>query len=270
MEASNNKPVIFVSLAPQAFLVKAIAGPDLDVHILIESGQDPHHWLPNPNQILILSKAIGCFPSGLPFEQNFLPKIRGQQNSPQIFPPISIHSSTNDHEKDPHIWLSPPLLIEQTTLIAESLKQLKPDNASLYKNRAEALKIEIAALHYQLTGQLAPHKGRSFLIFHNALGHFARTYDLSQNVIQSGGAPPDPKRLRQIIKQAKLNRTSTVIIQPQFDNHSARMIAEAIGGRVVIIDPLAEDVLANLKHIADTLTDAFSQSHPLDQQQSEK
>ena len=40
------------------------------------------------------------------------------------------------------------------------------------------------------------------------------------------------------------------------------MIANAIDGRVVTIDPLAEDVLANLKQIADTLTAAFSQTRP--------
>ena len=38
------------------------------------------------------------------------------------------------------------------------------------------------------------------------------------------------------------------------------MVADAIGGRVVIIDPLSEDVLANLKQIADKLTASFSQA----------
>jgi len=260
VENSENKPVIFVSVPPHAFLMKAIAGSEFDVRTLIEPGQDPHHWLPTPKQTLALSKAAGWFPSGLPFEKSILPKIRSQKTTLQIFPPTGTHSSTHDHETDPHTWLSPPLLIEQTELIASALSQLDPDKALLYHDRAKTLKKKIDAMHNELIEQLSPYHGRSFVIFHNALGHFTRTYDLSQNVIQSGDASPNPKRLREIIKQAHQDKTMVVFVQPQFDDQSARMVADAIGGRVVTLDPLSEDVLANLKHIADTLTAAFSQT----------
>jgi len=261
-ETPGNKPVIFVSVAPQAFLVKVVAGPEFDVRTLIEPGQDPHHWLPSPKQTLALSKAAAWFPSGLPFEQSILPKIRSGKSAVQIFPLVDTHSFAHDHETDPHSWLSPPLLIEQTKLISTALSQLDPEKASLYQSRALTLTENTAALHTNLTEQLSSYRGRSFLIFHSALGHFARTYQLSQKVIQSGDAPPDPKHLREIIRQAQQNKTTAVLIQPQFDDQGARMVAEAIGGRVVIIDPLAEDVLANLKHIADTLTEVFSQTDP--------
>jgi len=260
---SESKQVIFASVPPQAFLVNAIAGPEYDVRSLIEPGQDPHHWLPSPKQSFALSKATAWFPSGLPFEYNILRKIQNQKTAVQIFSTPDSHAphqNKHHHESDPHTWLAPPLLIEQITFIADSLGQLNPDKASLYKDRAKTLKTKLTVLHDELTEQLAPYKGRSFLIFHDALSHFAHSYGLTQNVIQSGDAPPDPKRLRNIIKQAQENLTKTVYIQPQFDDQSARMIADAIGGRVVIINPLAEDVFTNMKQIADTLTHTFSQT----------
>ncbi len=265
-DITNNTPkppVLFASVPPQAFLLKFIAGPEFEVRTLIDADQDPHHWLPAPKQILALSKAAAWWPAELPFEHNLLPKIRATQNPPQIFPSPGTHPPQAHHDhsgSDPHNWLSPPLLIEQTHQIAEVLSQLDPDNTSLYQQRARDLGRGIAALHKKLTRQLAPHKGRSFLIFHNALEHFAHTYSLSQKTIQSGDASPDPKRLREIIKQAQQDKTRVVFVQPQFDGQSAHMIARAIGGEVVTIDPLAEDVLANLQHIADTLLDAFSQA----------
>ncbi|NOY00059.1 MAG: zinc ABC transporter solute-binding protein [Verrucomicrobia bacterium] len=261
--SKKNKALLFASVPPQAFLLKTIAGSDYDVLTLIKHGQDPHHWLPSPKQTLALNKSTAWFPSNLPFEENLLPKLHAQQSSLKIFPPLgahSVHDKQHLHQRDPHTWLAPPLLIEQSTFIADSLGQLNPEKAALFKDRAETLKTKLNALHKEITKQLAPYKGRSFLIFHNSLSHFALSYGLSQHVIQSGDASPDPKRLRDIIKQAKEDKITSVFIQPQFDDQSARMVADAIGGQVVIIDPLAEDVLANLKHIADTLTDSFSQT----------
>ena len=204
----------------------------------------------------------GLVSLGPAFRTGIVQKIRSNRSTPQIFPLADSNSFTHDHQTDPHSWLSPPLLIEQTKLIATTLSQLDPEKASLYQSRALTLTENTAALHTKLTEQLSSYRGRSFLIFHSALGHFARTYQLSQKVIQLGDAPPDPKHLREIIRQAQQNKTTAVLIQPQFDDQGARMVAEAIGGRVVIIDPLAEDVLANLKHIADTLTEVFSQTDP--------
>lgn len=265
-EASTTKPVIFVSVPPQAFFVKTIAGPDFVVRTLIESGQDPHHWLPSPKQTLALSKATSWLPANLPFEQKLFSKVWDKQQKPENFPAIIEQNSDHDHhhhdEEDPHSWLSIPHLTKQIEVITKELQKLNPENTELYLKRSKKLASSLSTLHDEITQQLSPHKGRSFLIFHNALGHFAHSYQLKQNVIQSGDASPEPKRIRKIIKQAKENKTTTIFIQPQYDDQSARMIADAIKGQVVIIDPLEEDVLANLKYIADTLAESFSRSDP--------
>lgn len=267
--AQPGQAVLFASVPPQAFLLKAIAGDNFKVHTLIAPGQDPHHWMPSPKQMLALNKGAAWWPAGLPFEQNLLPKIQATANGPQIFlpsaHPVAQHSNNHldhKHHNDAHTWLSPPLLIQQGQDIAEQLGQLDPQHQQFYQNQALVLIKKITALDQQITQQLAPHQQRSFLIFHKALTHFADNYHLSQQVIQSGDASPDPKHLRSIIKQARQNHNTVIITQPQFDSQSAHMVAKAIGARIVIIDPLSEDVLANLKYIADTLSSDFSQSNP--------
>lgn len=42
-----------------------------------------------------------------------------------------------------------------------------------------------------------------------------------------------------------------IFTQPQFSAKSASLVAEAIEGRVVIADPLAEDWPANLRRVAE-------------------
>lgn len=271
-EPAGETPVIFASVPPQAYLLKSIAGPEFNIRILIEPGQDPHHWLPSPKQTLALHQAVAWFPSGLPFEKKLLSGFKNQKTGLQVFSPVASDlpdtqaetesSSDHHHQSDPHTWMSPPWLIEQAAATAKALGQLDPKKAALYRDRANSLSENIAILDKQLSQQLTPYRGRSFLILHPALGHFAHTYGLEQNVIQPGDASPDPKRLRDIIKQAQRDKTTTVFTQPQFDDQSARMVAKAIAGRVATIDPLAEDVLANLKQIGDTLLDAFSQEQP--------
>ncbi len=40
-----------------------------------------------------------------------------------------------------------------------------------------------------------------------------------------------------------------VFVQPQFDMSNARQVAQAIGGVVVAVDPLAADYVENLRRV---------------------
>ena len=50
-----------------------------------------------------------------------------------------------------------------------------------------------------------------------------------------------------------------IFVQPQFDSRSATTVAQAIGGTVVPIDPMAREVTANLVTIASAIEQAFRQ-----------
>jgi zinc transport system substrate-binding protein len=48
-----------------------------------------------------------------------------------------------------------------------------------------------------------------------------------------------------------------VFVQPQFDQASAEILASSIGGAVLSMDPLAQDVVDNFSRMADTLEKAL-------------
>jgi zinc transport system substrate-binding protein len=56
------------------------------------------------------------------------------------------------------------------------------------------------------------------------------------------------------IETAKTKGIDVILVQRQFDTHSAEAIASEIGGRVIELDPLAEDWLANMRTIATTIS----------------
>jgi len=48
-----------------------------------------------------------------------------------------------------------------------------------------------------------------------------------------------------------------IFTHPQFNQKKADIIASAIGGKVVVIDPLSQDYLENLKKIGQALHASF-------------
>ncbi|NNE93953.1 MAG: zinc ABC transporter solute-binding protein [Verrucomicrobiales bacterium] len=164
----------------------------------------------------------------------------------------------HDHgENDPHIWLSPELLINQVRVLHYVLEEVTGQNHSgeVHKN-AEELEAAITQLDYDLALKLKPIKGQSFYVYHGAFGYFAQAYGLKQESIEIGGRKPEPKQLAALIEKAKSEGVKMIFVQPQFDQTSAKAIADAIGGTVLSVDPLETDVLANLQKIADAIIES--------------
>ncbi len=254
---------VFAGIPPLAYLVEQIGGPHVAVEVLVQPGQDPHTFEPTPRQVSALSRARLFFQIGIPFENALLAKLR--QSTPRmtvIDCAVGVEKRTmdqpcfeHDHSDhrgtpDPHVWLSPPLLKVQAENVAAALVRADPAHADDYQRNLAALLGRIDAAHRRIERMLAPYRGRSFYVFHPGFGYFADTYGLEEKAIEAGGRSPTPKQLRALIGKARAEGAKTVFVQPQFDPHGARTIAEAIGGQVVPIDGLAKDVLHNLENIA--------------------
>ena len=162
----------------------------------------------------------------------------------------------HDHSYDPHVWLSPPLLAEVARNIRDALTDLNPANATLYSKNLEAFEREIETLDEELAFTLEPCRGSAFFVYHPAFTHFAARYGLEQKAIEFEGKSPTPKQLMSVVHEARQSGASVIFTQPQFDPASAQTVADAIGGTVKSIDPLAKDILANLREISLTLYQA--------------
>ncbi|MCK4311545.1 MAG: zinc ABC transporter substrate-binding protein, partial [Candidatus Cloacimonetes bacterium] len=71
--------------------------------------------------------------------------------------------------------------------------------------------------------------------------------------VEIEGKTPTAKELSRIIDFAKNKNIKVIFVQSQFSTTEAEAIAESIDGKVIQIDPLAEDYLNNLKHIVDVM-----------------
>ncbi|MGI9242072.1 MAG: metal ABC transporter solute-binding protein, Zn/Mn family [Verrucomicrobiales bacterium] len=274
----DGKLSVFVSIPPQAGFVKAIGGDRVVVTSFAGEGQDPHQITVQPKQMSELAKAHVYFSVEMPFEQLLITKIRDQKGAPEIVDTTQgikllefeegahdhDHGDDHDHdhahgESDPHIWLAPEKIRTQAETIARELKKLAPEHADEFDANLASFLEKLETLDYAISEQMEPFLGDTFFVYHAAFGYFADAYGLYQEPVETGGQSPTPKALTELITQAKEEGAKVIFVQPQFDSRNAETVAKEIGGKVVPLDPLAEDVLGNLKTIADSIAGALAE-----------
>ena len=259
---------IAVSIQPQAYFVQKIGGDFVSVTVLVPPGANPATYEPKPTQMVSVSASKVYFAIGVPFEQAWLPKFSSVNPSLTIIytdagiekiPMHSVHHhGVSGHRMkdrggamlDPHIWLSPPLVKIQAEHILNGLKQSDPIHAKRYETNFFQFSEEIDRLDADLRRLFSDLGQVRFLVFHPSWGYFAETYGLEQIPIEFEGKAPKPAVLQALIKAARSSDIKVVFVQPQFSTRSAETIAAAIGGKVMIADPLAADWEENLRRQA--------------------
>lgn len=274
---------VFVTLAPQKYFVEQIGKNRVEVHVMVPPGADPHTYEPKPRQMMALSKAKLYFAIGVEFEKAKLEKIlsahpnlrvihtdQGIAKKPMAFMGDHVHEADEPHSErehheegekgedphdhdglDPHIWLSPPLVKIQTRTILHALQENDPVHRGVYEANFREFASKIDALDVDLKRIFAGKQGLQFLVLHPSWGYFAETYGLQQVSVEIEGKEPKPARLKELIEHARRKNIKVIFTQPQFSTKSASLVAGAIEGRVVMADPLAEDWLSNLRHVAE-------------------
>lgn len=264
--------VVFASVPPIGCLVERIAGENATVYVMVSGGQDPHSFEPRPSQVLALSRARVYFYTHLPFETRLLEKAGKQTQRLRVVDLLkNVHrlplveeedyhahaGRGEDAHFDEHVWLGPEQLRVLAQNICDALADEDPGSAAAYRARRDAFLAELESVRTSLAEKLAPYAGRRFYVYHPAFTYFAVAFGLEQVAVESGGKSPTPKRVRALIHQALDEEVSILFVQPQIAAHAATAIAACIRGSVVSVDPLAGDVLENLRRIAAHLQAAF-------------
>jgi zinc transport system substrate-binding protein len=259
---------VTVSILPEKYFVKKIAGDLANVQVMVKPGSEPATYEPKPKQLSYLSKSKLYFAIGVPFEKNWLKKFK-DINPNLLIVDISknIHKRSmnsfydmkkNKEQKsdknslDPHIWLSPKLVKTISKNISNAFVKIDPIHKETYLANLKKFYKEIDDLDIYSHKKLDKLSHREFIVFHPVWGYFADEFGLRQIPIQIEGKNPTPKTLIKLINYAKKNGIKTIFVQPQFSEKSARVIAKNINGKVVAINPLEENWQKCIKNAVDT------------------
>lgn len=264
--AADQPIIVGVSIAPQAWLVKQVGGEYVKPLVLLPPGASPATYEPGPRQLASLSEAKLYLAVGVPFERVFLPRLRAKLPGLAIAPMqagIKLRRLEGSHHHggkelpghqagapDPHVWLGPLQAQVMAVNTAQALGGIDPAHAAAYQANLKKVLEELGALNDELARTLAPLKGRTVLVYHPAYGYLLEAYGLKQEAVELEGKEPGPRRLAELIDEAKAEGIKVIFVQPQFNPASAATVAQAIGGMVVSLDPLAYDYMNNLRALA--------------------
>ena len=258
-------PTVTVSIIPQKYFVEQIAKDLVKVNVMVGAGASPHTYEPKPAQMQMLANSDAYFSIGDGFEKAWLPKFKSSNPKMLMVDSIKgvqkIAMAEHHHEGEkggheeheelaPHVWLDPILVKTQAKNIFDALCTLYPLHGKAFEENYQAFINSIDALDATINDTLKEVKNRSFIVFHPSFGYFAARHNLEQIPVEVSGKEVKPNELATIIKEAKEEGAKVVFVSPQFSQKSAQIIAKAIGGKILTIDPLSEKWYENMLNVA--------------------
>ncbi len=264
---AEGRPVIFVTIPPQEWLVKRLTGGDAEVQALLTSGANLHTYEPDARQIKKLSEAALYLTIGIPFEVTLAGRIARLNQGMKVVAMdkgiAKMGGHDHDHAgfqccpggEDPHIWLSPRLMTAMASNTVEALCVLFEQPVQAYEERLCETVAEIAAVDAAARARLQGLEKRAWVAYHPSWNYFAADYGLRLLVIEQEGKSPSARHLVEVIREARLAGVRRVFAEPQYDLRPAKTLARQINAELLVLDPLREDWPELLREAAEGLAD---------------
>jgi zinc transport system substrate-binding protein len=246
----DDRPVVAVSVPPQAWIVDRLAAGRVRVNVMIPPGAEAHSYEPTLHDLSAVSDAVLYVEVGHPkftFEQAWLDALLRDRRDMRI---VDATAGVASNADDPHVWVAPSQVRPMARNIAAALEELLPAERAAIAGRLRDIEAEIDSLDRDIRRQFEGRRGRRFFVFHPAWSYFARDYGLVQVAIEREGHEPDPKTLARVVAEARAAGVDVIFIQPQQSSTSARLVAAEIGARTETIDPMAYEWSSNLRATA--------------------
>ncbi len=265
--ALGEKPTVLVSVPPYIYFVDKIAQGLVDIESLVPAGANPHIYEATPKEVQRYQKAALWIYLGETLDKKVLHVLKDRHKAVRVvdvsqkIPLLSYCNEEHDHDHchhegaDLHIWLSPVLAKQQAETIGAALMDLLPESKEQIRKNLENFLEELDQLNAEISSLLAPMKDRAILVSHPAFAYFCRDYHMVQLSIEVEGKDPLPKDVTEIIQKAKSYHIQSVLLEPQYSNKGAELIAESMHLPTHMVDPYSENYSANLLSIAKVIAE---------------
>ena len=273
VQPKEQKPTVLVSVPPYAYFVKKIAQDKVQIETLVPIGANPHIYEPSPKEVQRHQTAALWVYLGEAFDKKVLQFFKDTHHPIHILDiakdldllsiceedglETETHHCHHSHAEgyDLHVWLNPILAKQQVKKIAAALSELIPDQQQLFSENLQTLLKELDALDHQIRHILNPFHGKAILVSHPAFGYFCKEYHLVQLSIEIEGKDPLPQHITEILQQAKRYSIQSILIEPQYSNKGAELMAQSLHLPTHMVDPYAENYSENLLAIAKVIAE---------------
>ena len=250
---------VAVTLPPQAEMVREVGGGHVEVQVVVPPGADPHTFEPTAGELVRLSDNILYFrigPDLLPFEDVLVSRLQEIEPGIRVIDSsegVTLLASTDPDERgspDPHIWLSLRNAEIMTAHVRDALIEADPANAAEYQANSDEYISRLREADEDIRQGLSGSGVHTILVTHPSWGYFARDYGLTQVAIGEEGKEPTARELEHLVNLALKENIKVIFAEPEFSVRGAEVLAAEINGTVILVDPLAEDYLENMRRVA--------------------
>lgn len=277
---------VVATIKPIHSLVAQVMGDVGEPRLLVGGAASPHTYSLKPSDARALHAAKVVFRVSEeiePFTRKIvasLPKsvtVVTLANSPGLKlldkrqgDTFEVHDHGHGHDdhdhgpvRDGHVWLDPQNAVAMVGEIARALSEAAPEHATVFKANAEKTIAGIDGLAKEIEAALAPIKGKSFVVFHDAYQYFEARFGLTAAgaITVSPEVQPSAKRLSEIRGKIKTLGVACVFAEPQFKTKLVATVIEGTGAKAGTLDPEGASVDAGdgayaalLRNLAQGLT----------------
>lgn len=245
---SNSQLQVITSFYPLYEFSENISQNKADVILLVPPGVEPHDWEPTIQDVQLMQNSDLIVINGIGFEDwiHDLEELNFQgtivDTSKGIITKHNENFGQTDHdhkENDPHIWLNPQMAKTQVKNIANAFSKADPVNSEFYQKNAIKYIEELDFLDSKIKNELSQCNS-DFIAFHNAFSYFAEEYGLTQHTIVSSSPNSEAtaKTIENVITTATNLDTKIIFTEEMTDTRTSQIIADEIGGKVLILSPI--------------------------------
>jgi len=222
--------------------VEHVGGRRVEVEGLMGPGIDPHLYKASEGDLRRLERADVIFYGGLHLEAKMaevLERIEDQRATKAVTAGIApgrlLRPAAFAGSFDPHVWFDVRLWMSAVEQVRETLIDLDPGSAALYRRNATSYLKELDALdgYVREQAQRVPADRRVIITAHDAFNYFGRAYDFEVRGLQgiSTAAEAGAGDVQGLAQFIAARRIPAIFVESSVSPRTIEAVREAVRSR---------------------------------------
>ena len=249
---SSSGPQVVTSFYPLQYVAQRIVGDHAEVTNLTAPGVEPHDVELSPRQVARVSGATVVF-----YEKHLQPAVddavknNGPDHVVDAAHVVALRhgASSEGGGLDPHFWLDPTLLARVADAFTAEVSKAEPEHAADFAAGNARLQADLTELDGAYRAGLRSCHTRTVVVSHDAFEYLGSRYDLDVHPIAglSPDAEPSARRLAELADLIRTDHITTVFSERLASPRLAQTLADSLGIRTAVLDPI-EGLVSSDRH----------------------
>lgn len=222
-----------------ADIAENVGGERVEVTGLMGPGVDPHLYKASESDVRALDGADVIFYNGLHLEAAMAGVLERMADARPtvavtdgIDPKLLMAPPEFAGAYDPHVWFDVSMWMKAVERVRDTLSELDPGSAELYRTNAAAYLDELAALHAYVGQQASrvPEDRRILITAHDAFNYFGRAYGFEVRGLQgiSTATEASTADVQNLVDFIVERRIPAVFIESSVPQRNIQAVQEAV------------------------------------------